>query len=131
MNNTLRYSTLLAYDPHWLVLWVTHTSFTSALARAGWTSRYYARFAVTHWYPPEDLPLSRNAPKSLTIPDEFNSDATWSSYAATAVQSYARFCDAQQAIQRIIGDLLPEALTQRLLEISTAIRAAVTPERKE
>ncbi len=119
-----RHTTILAYDPQWLLLWVTHTSFTAALTRAGWTSRHYAQHEVTHWYPPEGLKLPRNAPKSLVIPDEFNSDATWSSYAATAVRSYTRFCGEQRAIQRIIWDVLPEPTAQRLAALTPQIAVA-------
>ncbi len=120
-------TSILAYDPQWLLLWVTHTSFTGALTCAGWTSRHYARFEATHWYPPAGQKLPRNAPKSLLIPDEFNSDSTWSSFAAMAVQSYARFCDEQRAIQRIIWDVLPETTAQRLAALTPQIGAAVHP----
>ncbi len=120
------HASILAYDPQWLMLWVTHTSFTGALTRAGWTSRHYAQHAVTHWYPPAGAKLPRNAPKSLTIPDEFNSDSTWSAFTPCAIRSYARFCGEQQAIQRVIWDLLPELVARRLAALTSQIGAAVT-----
>ena len=119
-------TSILAYDPQWLMQGVTHTSFTGALTRAGWTSRYYAQHAVTHWYPPAGAKLPRHAPKSLTIPDEYNSDSTWSSFTPCAIQSYARFCGEQRAIQRVIWDVLPEPTAHRLAALTEQLGAAVT-----